>query len=115
MIATISRNLIKSIEWALTIQPMDVILHPSDTNTANQTRDETVKTATINPMTTTTASREVFSAIIRDAVRLPVAGLIKSYRAVQFDDFGNSVVVIIRSTEQVNESGDVTWSECVVA
>ena len=84
---------------------MDVILHPSDTNTANQTRNET--------MTTTTASREVFSAIIRDAVRLPVAGLIKSYRAVQFDDFGNSVVVIIRSTEQVNESGDVTWSESV--
>ena len=47
MIATISRNLIKSIEWALTIQPMDVILHPSDTNTANQTRNETMKSLTI--------------------------------------------------------------------
>lgn len=72
-------------------------------------------TATINPMTTTTASREAFISIIRDAVRLPVGGLIKSYRAVQFDDFGNSIEVIIRSTEQVNQSGEVTWSECVVS
>ena len=61
-----------------------------------------------------TASVESYKAIIRDAVRLPVPGIIKSYKAIQYDDCGNKIVVIIRSTEYVNESGDVRWTETVV-
>ena len=64
-------------------------------------------------MTPVTATRDAYAVIIRDAVRLPVPGLLKSYQVQQFDDFGNSSTVIIRSTEHVSESGDVTWSEYV--
>ena len=63
---------------------------------------------------TTTASVEAYESLIRDAVRLPVPGLIKSYRAVQYDDFGNSFAVLIRSTEHVSENGEVTWKEAII-
>lgn len=62
----------------------------------------------------TTYSMEAYRSLIRDAVRLPAPGLIRSYRAVQYDDFGNSFGVLIRSTEHVNENGEVTWSESVI-
>jgi len=64
-------------------------------------------------MTTTTANRDAYKSIIRDAVCLLVPGLLKSYQVQQFDDFGNSLTVIIRSTEHVNEAGEITWSEYV--
>ena len=70
--------------------------------------------ATISSIETMTDSRETYNAIIRDAVRLPVAGLIKSYKAVEYDDFGNTVAVFIRSTERPNENGEITWTQATV-
>lgn len=58
-----------------------------------------------------TASRESYKAIIRNAVRLPIPGLIKSYRSVEYDDAGNTQVVFIRSTEHPNENGEITWTQ----
>jgi hypothetical protein len=62
---------------------------------------------------TNTASVEAYRSVIRDAVRLPVAGLFKSYRTTQWDDFGNSMMVIIRSTERVSANGEITWTEWI--
>jgi uncharacterized protein YnzC (UPF0291/DUF896 family) len=69
---------------------------------------------TENTMNSTTASRDAYLSIIRDAVRLPVPGLVKIYQVEQFDDFGRTQAVIIRSTEAVDSAGDVTWFHCEV-
>ena len=61
-----------------------------------------------------TASREIYNATIRHADRIPALGLIKSYRSTEYDDFGNTEVVFIRSTERPNENGDITWTETKV-
>ena len=61
-------------------------------------------------MESTTAARETYNAMIQHAVRLPIPGVLKTYRTTEFDDFGNSQVVFIRSTEHANENGEITWT-----
>ena len=65
----------------------------------------------IGRIDTMTMSRESYEAILRacDAVRLPVAGIIKRYTGFQYDDFGNRQQVFISSTEQANGSGEITF------
>jgi hypothetical protein len=94
-----------------TIKPMVYLTGVGQTKPL--TGDKTMQ-ATISSIETMTASRETYNAIIRDAVRLPVAGLIKSYKAVEYDDFGNTVAVFIRSTERPNENGEITWTQATV-
>lgn len=56
-----------------------------------------------------TVARELYAAIIRGERRLPVPGLIKRYLVREYDDFGNSKLMLISSAEQVTD-GQITYT-----
>jgi hypothetical protein len=62
------------------------------------------------------AEIDTYKAILRcyEAIRLPVAGIVKRYRGTMYDDFGNQRIVFVSSTEHVSDDGLIQWSEGVV-
>ena len=89
-------------------------MYTSDIETTNTTGNETM-TKTISPIEMITGSRDAYQAVTRDAVRLPIPGVVRWFHVVDYDDFGNKITAIISSTEWPNSDGSVSWTRAEVS